>query len=64
LFLLIKPTGGKLWRWKYRLQWQLPSAAPDSWQATQVTDRTDKLSGRKVSNLSRTPRLMANYRLV
>ena len=20
LFLLIKPTGGKLWRWKYRLQ--------------------------------------------
>lgn len=20
LFLLVKPTGGKLWRWKYRLQ--------------------------------------------
>ncbi|WP_370318029.1 Arm DNA-binding domain-containing protein [Pusillimonas sp. NJUB218] len=20
MFLLLKPTGGKLWRWKYRLQ--------------------------------------------
>jgi len=30
LFLLVKPTGGKLWRWKYRLQGKenlFPSAA-------------------------------------
>jgi hypothetical protein len=30
LFLLVKPTGGKLWRWKYRLQGKENGYRPDA----------------------------------
>ncbi|MHB1272508.1 MAG: Arm DNA-binding domain-containing protein [Rhodanobacter sp.] len=44
LFLLVNPTGSRLWRWKYRVDGREP--VPRDWQPADCRDYGARAAGR------------------